>query len=139
MTEPLIVEETYNAPAHVVWEAITDLDKMKQWYFDIPEFKPVVGFEFTFKGENEGRIFIHHCKITEVIPGKKLKHSWRYEDYDGMSYVTFELFPQGHKTLIRLTHEGLETFPKQPDFSRNNFKEGWTMILGKLLKEFVEK
>ena len=139
MSHPLITESTYNAPVDVVWQAITDREQMKQWYFDIESFKPEVGFEFTFKGENEGRVYIHLCKITEVIPGRKLKHSWRYQDYEGISYVTFELFPEEDKTRIKLTHEGLESFPALPDFARNNFKEGWTMIIGTLLKDFVEK
>jgi len=139
MSHPLITESTYNAPVDVVWQAITDREQMKQWYFDIESFKPEVGFEFTFKGENEGRVYIHLCKITELIPGRKLKHSWRYQDYEGISYVTFELFPEGNKTRIKLTHEGLESFPALPDFARNNFKEGWTMIIGTLLKDFVEK
>jgi len=139
MSHPLITESTYNAPVDVVWQAITDREQMKQWYFDIESFKPEVGFEFTFKGENEGRVYIHLCKITELIPGRKLKHSWRYQDYEGISYVTFELFPEEDKTRIKLTHEGLESFPTLPDFARNNFKEGWTMIIGTLLKDFVEK
>jgi len=139
MKHPLVIEDTYEAPVEVVWQAITDRDQMKQWYFDMEEFKPEVGFEFTFKGENEGRVYIHLCKITEVIPERKLKHSWAYKDYDGVSYVTFELIPDGNKTHIKLTHEGLESFPDLPDFSRNNFKEGWTMIIGTLLKDFVEK
>ncbi|HXR80390.1 MAG TPA: SRPBCC domain-containing protein [Saprospiraceae bacterium] len=139
MSHPLITESTYNAPVDVVWQAITDREQMKQWYFDIESFKPEVGFEFTFKGENEGRVYIHLCKITELIPGRKLKHSWRYQDYEGISYVTFELFPEENKTRIKLTHEGLESFPALPDFARNNFKEGWTMIIGTLLKDFVEK
>ncbi|HZV43717.1 MAG TPA: SRPBCC domain-containing protein [Saprospiraceae bacterium] len=139
MSHPLITESTYNAPVDIVWQAITDREQMKQWYFDIESFKPEVGFEFTFKGENEGRVYIHLCKITEVIPGRKLKHSWRYQDYEGISYVTFELFPEEDKTRIKLTHEGLESFPALPDFARNNFKEGWTMIIGTLLKDFVEK
>jgi len=139
MSHPLITESTYNAPVDIVWQAITDREQMKQWYFDIESFKPEVGFEFTFKGENEGRVYIHLCKITELIPGRKLKHSWRYQDYEGISFVTFELFPEGNKTRIKLTHEGLESFPALPDFARNNFKEGWTMIIGTLLKDFVEK
>lgn len=139
MSHPLITESTYNAPVDIVWQAITDREQMKQWYFDIESFKPEVGFEFTFKGENEGRVYIHLCKITELIPGRKLKHSWRYQDYEGISYVTFELFPEENKTRIKLTHEGLESFPALPDFARNNFKEGWTMIIGTLLKDFVEK
>ena len=138
MQAPLIIEDLYNAPSEEVWQAITDRYDMKNWYFEVPEFKPEVGTEFTFKGENEGRVYIHHCKVMEVIPGRKLKHSWAYEGYEGISYVTFELTPEGDQTRIRLTHEGLETFPQLPDFKRENFNEGWTMIIGTLLKNYVE-
>src|SRR6476620_6196069 len=110
--EPFVIERSYDAPVEKVWKAITDKEQMKKWYFDIPEFKPEVGFNFTFKGENEGRVFVHLCTITEVIPLKKLKHSWRYEGEEGISYVTFELFAEGEKTRVKLTHEGLETFPQ---------------------------
>lgn len=136
---PLIVERTYNAPIDVVWKAITDKDQMKQWYFSLEEFRPEVGFEFSFTGENEGRVYIHNCRIIEVIPGRKLKHTWVYEDYEGESVVTFELFPEGNQTRVKLTHEGLETFPQIEDFRRENFQEGWNDIIGRSLKEFVEK
>ena len=138
--EPFVIERTFNAPVSKVWEAITDKSKMKQWYFDLAEFKPEVGFEFQFTGGNEGREYLHLCKIVEVIPEKKLRHSWRYDGYEGNSFVTFELFPEGDKTRLRLTHEGLETFPASiPDFAKENFVAGWTEIIGTLLKDFVEK
>lgn len=138
--EPLIVERTYNAPAARVWEAITNKEQMKQWYFDLESFKPEVGFRFKFYASNEDRTFLHECEITEVIPGRKLVHSWRYANYPGDSSVSFELFPEGDKTRLVLTHTGLETFPADnPDFSRNNFTMGWTAIIGQHLKEFVER
>jgi uncharacterized protein YndB with AHSA1/START domain len=110
---------------------------MKQWYFDIAEFRPEVGFEFQFEGRNEGRVYLHLCKVTEVIKGKKLQYSWRYKGYEGMSYVTFELFPEGDKTRLKLTHEGLETFPDQADLKRENFQAGWTALIGDLLPKFL--
>ena len=45
--EPVIKEVLLNAPASKVWKAITDKNEMKQWYFDLAEFKPEVGFEFS--------------------------------------------------------------------------------------------
>ena len=40
---------------------------------------------------------------------------------------------------MRLTHAGLETFPRDnPDFSKENFFEGWSLLLGKRLREFLE-
>ncbi len=119
---------------------MTDKDQMKQWYFDIAEFKPEVGFEFQFEGGNEDKCYLHLCKITEVAADKKLTYSWRYDGYEGNSFVTFELFAEGDKTRLKLTHEGLETFPlSNPDFAKENFVAGWTDIIGSSLKEFVEK
>jgi len=135
--EPFVIERVYQAPADRVWQAITDKDQMKQWYFDIAAFRPEVGFEFQFEGRNEGRVYLHLCKVTEVVPGKKLKYSWRYKGYEGLSFVTFELFAEGDKTKLRLTHEGLETFPDQPDFRRENFEAGWTALIGELLPKFL--
>src|SRR6266446_3684723 len=77
-------------------------------------------------------------KVTEAIPNKRLAYTWRYEGYAGDSLVTSELFAQGKKTRLTLTHAGLETFPKLPAFARRNFMEGWTEIVGTSLKNFVE-
>src|SRR4029453_474683 len=109
-TEPLVFERTLNAPVEKVWKAITDKNDMKQWYFDIAEFKPEVGHEFRFYGGSEEKQYLHLCKEVGVITGQKLTYSWRYDGFPGMSYVTFELFPEGNKTRLKLTHEGLETF-----------------------------
>lgn len=139
-TKPFEIERIYNAPAERVWKAITDKNQMKEWYFDIAEFKPEVGFEFTFTGGSEDKMYVHLCKVIEVIPNKKLKHSWKYKDYEGMSYVTWELFDEGDKTRVKLTHEGLETFPQdQKDFASTSFAQGWTHILGTSLKNYLEK
>ncbi len=138
-TTPFVIERTYNAPADKVWQAITDKDKMRQWYFDLKEFKPEVGFEFQFSGGSKEKTYLHLCKITEVITGRKLTHSWQYDGYPGESFVTFELFPEGDKTRLKLTHAGIETFPAERDFSRESFTKGWTHIIGKSLLEYLEK
>ena len=136
---PIIVERTYDAPVETVWRAITDRNLMKEWYFDLREFRPRVGFEFTFTGGTDAHQYLHRCRILEVVDRKRLRHSWRYEGYEGNSVVSFELFPEGRKTRLVLTHEGLETFPSSnPDFARANFVEGWTAIIGSSLKNFVE-
>jgi uncharacterized protein YndB with AHSA1/START domain len=138
--EPFVIERVYNAPVDRVWKAITDKAQMKEWYFDISDFKAEPGFEFQFTGGPDDRTYVHLCKIKEVVPGRKLSYSWRYEGYEGDSLVTFELFAEGSGTRVKLTHEGLETFPQNnPDFARNNFEMGWHEIIGSLLKNFVEK
>lgn len=137
--EPFVIERTYNAPIEKVWKAITDKDQMKKWYFDMPAFQPVVGTEFTFEGCADDKNYLHVCIVKEVIEGRKLSYSWRYDGHEGDSLVTFELFPEGSKTRLKLTHSGLETFPKDdPNMARASFAAGWTEIIGKLLPQFVE-
>jgi uncharacterized protein YndB with AHSA1/START domain len=138
--EPFVIERTYNAPVSKVWKAITDKDEMKQWYFDLSEFKPEVGFEFQFYGQgSKGEKYLHLCRITEVSFEKKLCYSWRYDQYEGNSFVTFELFDEGAKTRLKLTHAGIETFPKNSqDFAKESFMAGWTELIGTSLKKFVE-
>ena len=136
---PFIIERTFNAPIDKVWKAITDKEQMKKWYFDLSDFRPEVGFEFRFPGQgSKGEQYMHLCKITDVIPGKKLRYSWSYVGYEGMSYVTFELFDEGDATRVKLMHEGLETFPSLPDFAPESFAAGWTEIIGTNLKKYVE-
>ena len=138
-TQPVIVERTYNASAPIVWKAITDKNEMKKWYFELAEFKAEKGFKFQFGGGPSPEKQYHHLwEVTEVIPEKKLTYSWSYEGYPGISYVTFELFPDANKTLLKLSHEGLETFPKEnPDLAAGNFAEGWNHIITISLKEFL--
>lgn len=138
-SQPFIIERVFNAPAEKVWKAITDKDQMKQWYFDIPGFRAEVGHEFQFEGGTKENCYLHLCKVTEVVEGKKFTYSWRYDGHEGNSFVTFELFPEGNKTRLKLTHEGLETFPVIPDFAKENFVMGWTELIGKRLKDFMEK
>jgi len=137
--DAVVLERTFNAPVARVWKALTDVDQMRQWYFDLKEFKPEVGFEFDFVVEHEGNTYDHRCKITEVIPQKKIAYTWRYHGHEGDSLVTFELFSEGEKTRLKLTHEGLDTFPKTAAFARENFEKGWTELIGSELKQFVEK
>ena len=138
-TKPIILEKTFSATPETIWQALTDKEQMKQWYFDLAEFKPERGFEFRFEGGDECRTFTHICQVTEVIFAKKLAYTWRYEGYEGDSLVTFELFPEGDKTRLKLTHSGLETFPAdEPALAKANFEKGWNHIIGVSLQNFLE-
>jgi len=138
MDTPFIIERILNAPINKVWQALTETDKMKVWYFpQLKEFQPVVGFEFDFS--NDGSPYRKEWKVTAVEDGRKLAHSWAYKGYSGTSEVTFELFEEGDKTKILLTHTGLESFPADPHFARQRFVDGWTTIIGTNLKNYVER
>ena len=136
----VIVARVFDADPKMVWQAITEKELMKQWYFDLAEFKPELGFSFEFMGGPEDGVqYKHLCEITEVIPQQKLTYSWRYDGYEGITYVTFELFDLNGKTKLTLTHVGFETFPLIPDFALHNFEAGWNHIINTSLKDFLEK
>ena len=137
-TEPIIIEQDYPNAAAAVWSALTDNSEMKQWYFVLPEFKAEIGFEFTFEGGTEQKRYLHFCRVTEVIAGRKRAYSWRYDGYPGISYVSFEVSPNGDGARLTLTHSGLETFPgDNPDFAKHNFVAGWTQITGTSLRNYL--
>ena len=135
--EPLMIERIFDSPAPLVWRALTETEAMRRWYFDMKGFQPVVGTEFQFSAGCSGVSYVHLCKVTEVIPEQKIAYTWRYEGYAGNSLVTFELFPEGKRTRLKLTHEGLESFPSTAMFARKNFNDGWTQIIGSSLKDYL--
>ena len=141
MNEPIVVTQTVNAPALIVWQALTDKALMKQWYFDIDKFKAEEGFVFSFEGGTETTQYTHLCTITEVVPNQKLSYTWRYVGYEGDTLVTFLLqaLTPG-QTEVTLTHSGLESFGNSnPDFAKSNFEEGWNHIIKVALKDFAEQ
>lgn len=139
-TTPFYLERVFDADVKTLWQALTQTQLMKQWYFDIEHFKAEVGFKFQFNGESADCVqYVHLCEVTEVIPQRKLSYSWEYEGYPGISYLTFELEPLGDKTKLKLTHAGLESFPiTNPDFAPKNFAAGWEHIINTSLKQYLE-
>src|SRR3954464_11765667 len=110
VAEAITMERTLDAPLAKVWRAITDVNQMREWYFNLKEFKPEIGFEFEFVVEHEGRSYHHLCRVTEVVPQRTIAYTWRYKGEPGNSLVTIELSPEDEKTRLKLTHTGIETF-----------------------------
>ena len=140
-TDPIVVEETFNAPPAVVWRAITDKDQMRQWFFEpMTEFEPEVGFETQFTVRSEGRDYLHLWKVTDVVEHRQIAYQWRYGGYVGNSCVTWKLSESSKGTKLKLTHEGHETFPQDnPIFSRESGQAGWEYLVRKSLKDFLER
>lgn len=141
MHENVVVKQKVNAPAEKVWAALTDKAQMKEWYFDIPDFELGEHREFNFfepGGENK---YHHHAEILEIIPNKKLKHTWTYPEFSKeKTIVKWKLEEDGDGTEITLTHKGLENLHHLgKDFEKESFQNGWSEIVRKNLKEFVEK
>lgn len=139
--EPIIVEQVFDNKIQDVWNAITELDKMIQWYFpNIPAFEPIVGFETRFVVQVEDRIYPHVWTVKDVIPNKKISYGWEYEGYPGKAISLFELIEENSQTKLRLTYIVIEKFPEDiPEFTRESGIAGWNYFIGKKLKEYLEK
>ncbi|MGI9457712.1 MAG: SRPBCC family protein [Aeoliella sp.] len=140
-TDPIVVEQTYNVPIAVVWQAITDKDQMSQWYFEpMTDFECKVGFETQFDVQCEGQIFPHQWKVTEVVPETRIAYDWRYGGYPGDSSVTWDLSETPDGTNLKLTHRGHETLKTgMSDDSREGCAAGWRYFLHESLKAFLER
>ena len=138
---PVIVEQIFNASLVKVWEAITELNQMKQWFFEnIEHFETIKGFETQFIVQVENRTFTHLWKLTEVIPFKKITYNWKYKEYEGDSFVTFELFEKNNQVELKLTHKVVAEFPNDiPEFSRESCLDGWNYFIGQRLKDYLNK
>ncbi|WP_051292685.1 SRPBCC family protein [Olivibacter sitiensis] len=56
----VFVERIFNANRQLVWQALTEKEMIKQWYFDLAEFKAEIGFKFEFwNGEERGEQFFN--------------------------------------------------------------------------------
>ena len=136
----IVVEQTFPYSRETVWNAITQHGQMIKWFFDnIPDFKAEVGFETQFTVSVEERDFHHLWKITDVVPGQRIVYDWRYSDYAGVGIVTFEVFEEGDGARLRVTTEGVESFPQDvPEFSPESCEGGWKYFLQENLKSYLE-
>lgn len=141
MNTPITVQYKINAPAEKVWNALTDKNEMKSWYFAIQDFALEVGKEFNFYEPGEAKKYHHQGTVLEIIPERKLKHTWTYPEFsDAVTTVTWELQQEDDGTLVTLTHDHIENFDGLGEaFSKASFTEGWNSIIGKSLKEYLEK
>lgn len=135
---PIIVEQIFDRSIEEVWNAITQVDLMCQWFFNnIPSFKPEIGFETQFLVKTEEREFLHLWEIIEVIPLKKIIYDWRYANYEGVGLVAFELFDLGNQTLLKLTNIVVESFEADiPEFKRESGITGWNYFIKQRLPKF---
>ncbi len=140
MSTSIIMEQVYNASLTDTWKALTVTKQMQEWYFPMmPSFEARQGFETKFNVNANGHDYLHHWRVREVIPQKKISYDWLYPEHGGQSILTWELFDEQGKTRLKLTHAGIESFPQEnPDFAQGSFQTGWNFFLNQRLKAFLE-
>lgn len=136
---PILVERTYSASPHRIWEALTDKDKLTLWYFEIPDFELTKGAEFNFYESKGANRYHYRIQIIDFIPNQLLKYSWSHpSESQGTSVVTWHLTRRGNATAVRIIHEGIENFADAGALlERAKYEKGWNTILGTSLANFL--
>ena len=135
------VSATVNAPPKKVWDALTNKEKLRSFFFGSEiDSTWKVGSSITFRGEFNGHKYQDKGVIRTAEPGKKLSFThWsslsklpdRPENYH---IVTFDLAPAGKGTEVTLTQENQnDSEPRTPKVTEE-LKKNWSMLLAGLKK-----
>ncbi len=137
--DPIIIKEDFNCTKEILWEALTDLTYMKQWYFSqIQNFNAIVGFKTQFVVTVEDRTYTHIWEIIEVIPLQKITYTWQFQEHPGISTSAFEIIENKNGVSLLLTIEVLEDFPDTvPEFRRKSCIAGWEYFINGNLKNYM--
>jgi uncharacterized protein YndB with AHSA1/START domain len=92
-------ETVFEAPVEEVWAAVTDPDRLAEWFANEVEIDWRAGGEGTFRWANgeERRAVVH-----EVLPGERLAFTWLAED-GAASTVELELHEVDGGTRLVVT------------------------------------
>jgi len=125
-----------------LWEALTNGDFSEKYWF---------GFRVQFDLKPGGKMSIlppkgmefagdHAGEVLECEPCRKLVYTWKQADSaeiaakrDGLSRVTYELFPMGETVKLRLMHENLLLDDVDSDPTKfKGINNGWPAVLSSL-------
>ncbi len=141
--EPVVVQHIYPATISQVWNAITNPDEMRQWFFEaVQDFEPVTGFETEFDVHVDEKTYRHIWKITAVENKSRIEYDWSYAGIPGKSMVSWELSEVDGQTQLQLTHTEVEPFQAEAgdqNFTRESCLGGWNYFLKEQLVNYLEK
>ena len=129
MSAPTHVYEVYIAATpERVWQAITDPELTKQYYYGTAvesDWKP--GSPMIYRKDDGGEAI--QCEVVEVDPPKRLVHTFFFPGTDeSPSRVTWSIEPRGEASLLTLTHD---EFDGETSTYRS-VAHGWVPILSGL-------
>jgi uncharacterized protein YndB with AHSA1/START domain len=108
MLDAIVREITLPVSPEEAWEALTESDRLEDWFADEAELDPVPGGAATFTWEGEGT---RRAVVEEVEEGRRLAFRWEEEPGEAPGQagpgtrVEFTLLPvpEGTRLLVRET------------------------------------
>jgi len=114
-----------------LWEALTKSEFTQKYYYGAEIHSDLkVGSEIYYTRKNEkGETYVPvKGKILEIIPMKKLVHTFQMLNNDKPSQVTFEIEDAEDSVKLTLTHDNFEGKTE----TYNSVVEGWPLIFSAL-------
>ena len=131
----LTLYRVIDAPTELVYAAWTDPAMLRRWLAPgkakVVRAVAEVAVGGTFLVEMltpDGKRWLTRGSYKEVVPNRRLVHTWRWEGSDIETLVTVEFEPDSvDRTRLTLTHSRFAA-----DETRDEHKYGWTGCLEKL-------
>lgn len=130
----LTVKRVIDADPETLFEALTDQEIMKKWFFAsgdagwsaTVENNPKAGGRYKIDMHSPEDTYSHEGKYTEIIPNEKIVFSWN-SPYVTDTVVTITLNEVDGGTEVKLKHEFMPTAEET-----KKHEQGWTQILENL-------
>ena len=133
MTDPIVIERLLDTNAEETFALLTEPERLRRWLAVSASVDLRVG------GDHRMLCVPGHAavgQVTEIEPGKRVVYSWGWHDDDevppGSTSLIVELEPEGEKTRVRFTHEGLVGVWAERHLA------GWNQHLDRLVKAAAE-
>jgi uncharacterized protein YndB with AHSA1/START domain len=118
------VQKTLPVDADAVWRLITSLEGMRIWLGSVNEPVPIEkGVIYETRDGTTG-------EIRSVVPGTRLRLTWKPSDVTAATTLQLHLTPKGERTALLIHHEKL----RDADH-RAAMKEHWQAVLKRLSGE----
>lgn len=136
----ITVKEMVNAPVSKVWDALTNKEIIKQYFWGTKaESEWEKGSPITFSGSWDGQEYLDKGTILEIENEKMVKYDY-WSSMSGLEdkpenylTVTYFLEQENGQTVLTIKQDGAKDKTAQ-----EHSEQGWKEIL-KNLKELLEK
>ncbi|WP_207532077.1 SRPBCC family protein [Desertivirga arenae] len=136
----LEVTREFKVPAEQVYNAWTEFEALKQWWKPLNseltdlqnDLKSEGVVQYTFTRTDNNETYTVGGEYSEVVPGKKLVYSWKWELPEETStendyQLDVEFNDQGSGSVLRVKQQGFES----EEASKPHY-EGWESALDAL-------
>ena len=101
---PIDLELELPVDAGIAWRAITDPDRVIDWFTNASPVGPVGSVYRLDFGDGS----VVAGEVTELVPGQRFAHRWHWDGADASetTAVTWSVAPAQAGSTIRLVHDG---------------------------------